>query len=572
MQLLLPDGRRIGLAKSVISIGSDGACDVVLSAGDVKPSHALLLQEGTALTVVQGPKGGRIKVNGRRVDTAALVAGDVLSVGKADLRVEADPAPADAAQATPRGRLVRQLADFAARLLARRPARELLDHVLRGMVEATEAGCGFVVVDEPAGRRVLASHGADAEAAVSDSLVTRAFASGAPVLVEDVASEAALAQAPSIVSLRIASAVAVPLTAPGAPRAVVYLGRTPAMPRFAAEDADVAMALASLAALLLATSQELLTLGAELEGLTARLQLSTVEGMVGDSPAMRELYRRVERLGPTTLNVLVRGETGTGKELVARALHRRSGRRGRFMALSCAALPEALAERDLFGHVRGAFSGAVTDQPGVFEAADGGTLFLDEVGEMPPQLQVKLLRVLQEREVTRLGETRPRRVDVRVIAATHVDLERAVATGAFRSDLLYRLNEVDVRVPPLRERGDDVLLLAHHALRMDGGPARGFTHRAEELLRGHPFPGNVRQLLSAVRRAALLCKGEQIDPDSLGLAEQTPMAPLEQARDAFVERYVREAIARAGGNKRKAAELLGVGVRSVFRYLGEDEA
>jgi DNA-binding NtrC family response regulator len=307
------------------------------------------------------------------------------------------------------------------------------------------------------------------------------------------------------------------------------------------------------------------------DGLTQRIAAATFEGLIGESPAMRELYRHVERLGPTSLNVLVQGETGTGKEEVARALHRRSGRRGRLVAINCAALPESLIERELFGHARGAFSGAGPDRPGLVESADGGTLFLDEIGDMPFSLQSRLLRVVQEREVTRLGENRPRKVDMRVIAATHQPLQELVARGAFREDLLYRLDEVRVRVPALRERGDDVLLIAHHVLKQEGRKARGFTQKATEALRGHPFPGNVRELVSRVRRAALLAPGELIGVEDLELgADASPLLPLEEARDAFVQRYVREAIARSGGSKKDAAAALGIGLRSVFRYLGEE--
>ncbi|MFP2908759.1 sigma-54 interaction domain-containing protein, partial [Pyxidicoccus sp. 3LFB2] len=357
-----------------------------------------------------------------------------------------------------------------------------------------------------------------------------------------------------------------------APRCAVYLGRRLGSAPFSAVHLEEAMALSSLASLLLATSHELTELRAQVDNLTQRISAATFEGLIGESHAMRELYRQVERLGPTSLHVLIQGETGTGKEEVARALHRRSGRRGRLVAINCAALPESLIERELFGHARGAFSGAATDRAGLVEAADGGTLFLDEIGDMPFALQSRLLRVVQEREVTRLGESRPRKVDMRVLSATHQPLKTRVAQGTFREDLLYRLDEVRVEVPPLRERGDDVLLIAHHVLKQEGRRAKGFTQKATEALRGHPFPGNVRELVSQVRRAAILAPGELIGAEDLELgADSTPLVPLDVARDAFVQRYVREAIARSGGSKKEAAQALGIGLRSVFRYLGEEE-
>ena len=190
---------------------------------------------------------------------------------------------------------------------------------------------------------------------------------------------------------------------------------------------------------------------------------------------------------------------------------------------------------------------------------------------MPLPLQSRLLRVVQEREVTRLGENHPRKLDMRVVSATHHPLKTLVEEGRFRGDLLFRLDEVRVEVPPLRERGDDVLLIAHQVLRREAGRARGFTQKATEALRGHPFPGNVRELVSRVRRAAILATGELIGPEDLELgADTAPLVPLEEAREAFVQRYVREAIARSGGSKKDAAQALGIGLRSIFRYLGEE--
>ncbi|MBJ6760229.1 sigma 54-interacting transcriptional regulator [Myxococcaceae bacterium JPH2] len=570
--LVLPDGRRLPLDKSVLSVGADAACDVVLDAPGVKPSHALLFREARGWSVSPAGKGCEVKVRGRRVDVAQLASGDSFTVGPVTVEL-AEAAPvAMSPPVRSRARLVEVMAGFASLLLARRPAGELLDAVMRGLADAVSADVAFLVVPEGRERRVLCATGPVPEAAVADGLVDRVLASGAPVRVADIAADAVLAGAPSVVALRLVSALVLPLRAESAPQAVVYLGRCVGAPAFTAEELEEALAVSSLAAMLLATSRELTELRAQVEGLTRRIAAATFEGIIGESPAMRALYRQVERLGPTSLHVLIQGETGTGKELVARALHRHSGRRGRLVAVNCAALPETLIERELFGHARGAFSGAGADRAGLVEAADGGTLFLDEIGDMPLALQSRLLRVVQEREVTRLGEHKPRPVDMRVVSATHAPLKAAVERGAFRADLLFRLEEVRVDVPPLRERGEDVLLLAHHVLGQEGRKARGFTQKATEALRGHPFPGNVRELISRVRRAAVLASGELLGPEDLELgADGAPMVPLEDARDAFVQRYVREAIARSGGSKKDAAAALGIGLRSLFRYLGEGD-
>ncbi|NRD44811.1 sigma 54-interacting transcriptional regulator [Corallococcus exiguus] len=570
--LTLPDGRSFALEKPVVSVGSELACDVVLSAPGVKGSHALLFRDARGWTVSAAGPDCDVRVRGRRVELAPLEPGEAFSVGKASLTLTVSAAPVRVESSATPSRLLGVMTDFASRLLVQRPASELLETALRGIADVTAADVGVLVSVEGDRRQVLGATGSVPSSVVVDSLVDQVVGSGAPVLVPDIAADAALAGAPSVLALRLTSALVLPLRAGSAPLCAVYLGRRLGSPPFSTRELEEAMALSSLAALLLATSRELTELRAQVDRLTQRIAAATFEGLIGESPVMRNLYRQVERLGPTSLHVLIQGETGTGKEEVARALHRRSGRRGRLVAINCAALPESLIERELFGHVRGAFSGATSDRAGLVEAADGGTLFLDEIGDMPLPLQSRLLRVVQEHEVTRLGEHRPRRVDMRVVAATHQPLKALVARGAFREDLLFRLDEVRVEVPALRERGEDVLLIAHHVLKQEGARARGFTQKAAEALRGHPFPGNVRELVSRVRRAAILASGELIGVEDLDLAADTaPRVPLDEARDAFVLRYVREAIARSGGSKKEAARALGIGVRSVFRYLGEED-
>ncbi|RKI15839.1 GAF domain-containing protein [Corallococcus sp. AB030] len=570
--LTLPDSRSFPLEKPVVSVGSEPACDVVLSAPGVKGSHALVFRDARGWTVSAASADCDVRVRGKRVELAPLEPGESFSVGRASLTLMVSEAPVRVEPSSTPSRLLGVLTDFASRLLVQRPASELLEAALRGIADVASADVGFVVSVEGDRRQVLGATGSVPASVVVDSLVDQVVGSGAPVLVPDIAADAALAGAPSVLALRLTSALVLPLRAGSAPLCAVYLGRRLGSPPFSTRELEEAMALSSLAALLLATSRELTELRAQVDSLTQRIAAATFEGLIGESPVMRNLYRQVERLGPTSLHVLIQGETGTGKEEVARALHRRSGRRGRLVAINCAALPESLIERELFGHVRGAFSGATSDRAGLVEAADGGTLFLDEIGDMPLPLQSRLLRVVQEHEVTRLGEHRPRRVDMRVVAATHQPLKALVARGAFREDLLFRLDEVRLEVPALRERGEDVLLIAHHVLKQEGARARGFTQKAAEALRGHPFPGNVRELVSRVRRAAILASGELIGVEDLDLAADTaPRVPLDEARDAFVLRYVREAIARSGGSKKEAARALGIGVRSVFRYLGEED-
>ena len=330
---------------------------------------------------------------------------------------------------------------------------------------------------------------------------------------------------------------------------------------------------------------------AEREGLRAQVrrlqgELSALQGggeIVGRSAAMRaalDVARKVAR-HPST--ALITGESGTGKELVARLIHAASPRAAAsFVAVNCGAIPEALLESELFGHVKGAFTGAVADSAGLFVEADGGTLFLDELGELPPPLQVKLLRALQESEVRALGAPAPRRVDVRVIAATNRDLAADVASGRFRGDLYYRVNVVAIRLPPLRERREDIPELAlHFVARYNarlGLDVRGLTPAAMRVLVEYPWPGNVRELENVVERALVLCGGPQIEPEHLpetvragsaaGALAPTDLSVKRQT-EALERALIHRALEQTAGNRTRAAQLLELSHRALLYKIRE---
>ena len=309
--------------------------------------------------------------------------------------------------------------------------------------------------------------------------------------------------------------------------------------------------------------------------------------LIGQSPAFIEAMKLVGRVAPTNLPVLITGESGTGKEVVARAIHRRSRRAARsFVAVNCGALPAELIESELFGHVRGAFTGADRDRQGLFEEADGGTVFLDEITETTPAFQVKLLRALQEGEIRRVGANRTTHVDVRVIAATNGGLENDVQKGLFRQDLLYRLNTVSLHLPPLRERREDIPILVRHfasLARVPGDPDLSFSPEALHLLENYHWPGNIRELENAVVRTAALCD-HIIRPEDLperirkagdaAIGEAAPRTDIPFIADgewlplAEIEgRYVTRALAHTNGNKMAAARLLGVDRKTIERMI-----
>ncbi len=315
------------------------------------------------------------------------------------------------------------------------------------------------------------------------------------------------------------------------------------------------------------------------------------EGIVGGSQAMREMYTVLARLAPTQLSVLVHGETGTGKELVSRAIHARSDRRsGPIVVFDAAAVPHELIARELFGHVKGAFTGAEADSPGLFEKADGGTLFLDEIGELPLDLQPHLLRALEQRAIRRVGDTRYRPVDVRIVAATNRDLSVEVQEGRFRADLFYRLATVEVVVPALRDRLDDLDRLVGYFLEQAGvgHGVVGLSPDVDALFRAWRWPGNVRELRNVVQRAVPFSDGDRIGlaalPDAIAGRERptgpNAPAPLDPSRvagtyhearealmDAFEQQYLEDLVRRADGNMAKAARMGGVDRKTLYRLL-----
>lgn len=307
--------------------------------------------------------------------------------------------------------------------------------------------------------------------------------------------------------------------------------------------------------------------------------------LIGPSPAMQEVFHLIEKVAPSRATVLLCGESGVGKDMVARAIHVASPRAAQpFVKINCGALPENLMESELFGYEKGAFTGASIAKPGKFEQADHGTVFLDEIGDVPLPVQVKLLRVLQEREFERLGSNRTRQIDVRVVAATNVDLRAALEGGRFREDLFYRLNVMPINIPPLRQRTADIPALARHFLEKYAPGQHQLSAGALEKLLAHDWPGNVRELENVIERSVLLSSGRELTPADIRLdmgprarqatPSEAPFLPPNTTLDEFEKSILREALKRAAGNKSQAARLLGI-TRNALRYrlgqLGESD-
>ncbi len=300
------------------------------------------------------------------------------------------------------------------------------------------------------------------------------------------------------------------------------------------------------------------------------------EGLMGNSAQMQEVFRMIRRVGPSDVPVLITGESGTGKELVARAIHRQSGRKGQaFVAINCGAIPETLLESELFGYEKGAFTGATQQRKGRIEGARGGTLFLDEIGDIPLGLQVKLLRFLQDHEIQRLGGQETIAVDARILAATNVDLQKAISEGRFREDLYYRLCVVTIAVPALNERGSDIALLSRTFLTKfaeeQKKPLKGFTPQAMQALTAHNWPGNVREVENRIKRAVVMAEMKYVTPGNLELKDpsssEEEASTLRTSRDSRERDLVRLAMEKANGNVSRAAADLGISRPTLYQLL-----
>jgi len=535
----------------------------------------------------------------------------LLSALEADLGLS--EAAVSGADAAPAGRQPRRSESHLRRLLglSRRLNSELrlaplLDQVIDTVIELTAAERGFLLLFRPGSRSELEvvvarnfeqSTLAGERVRVSRSIAERAARTGEVVLTVDAAFDARFGAAESVAAMKLRSVLAVPLRQKGRITGTIYVDHRFRSAAFDDEEVELVRELADIAAVAIENARlveevrrrqeeiaklnqrleaEVVEKEAELASVKARL-VSDLRGglrhsydaIVGRSPAMIEMLRAIDRATESLLPVVITGESGTGKELVARALHENGPRREQpFVAVNCGAVPEQLLESELFGHTRGAFTGADRDRRGLFEVADGGTLFLDEVADTSLAMQAKLLRAAQEGEIRRVGQERSRRVDVRIIAATNRSLADLVAEGRFREDLFYRLNVLELRVPPLRERVEDIPELTAHILeRGGGGRPASLTRACLARLSAYAWPGNVRELENELARAAAL-GGERIDVGDLSphiaTAPPVPTAPTRESlelkpRVEELERaLVEEALRQTGGNQTAAAKLLGL--------------
>ena len=587
----------VALHKPVTTIGRALGNDIALPDASVAHHHAQIVFNGRDFQLEEVDREAEIQINGKKKRRARLVHGDRVTLSRAQLGfsmfTELDMSPASAAGAQSQAESdmagLRRLHAFSERLMTVSSVDQLLETLLDDVIQLTGAARGFVLlVDMNEGKsvapRVRVSRNVrndaieDPSGTISDSIVRQVIETKRPIIVSDALTDTTFGKSESVIALKLSSVMCAPLLSQGETVGALYVANDEVKHLFERKQLDLLTIFAGQASLILQNAMLLSALRADKEKLQGELQDKRFGEIIGACPSMMEVFRKLAKVAATDISVMITGETGTGKELIARELHRRSSRpNGPFVTVNCGAIPENLMESEMFGHVKGAFTGAIASRAGKFQQADGGTLFLDEVGELTPQLQVKLLRAIQERVVFRVGDNRPERCDIRIVAATNRTLEDMIKTGEFREDLYYRLNVVNLWLPPLRDRGDDVFIIAKALLSKYadelGSPVRGFSPQALAAIRKASWPGNIRQLENRIKKALVLCDKTLLAPEDLDLGAdaESPIVPLEKAKEDFQRRYVLEVLERNNGNRTQTARDLGVDPRTIFRYLEKEQ-
>jgi Nif-specific regulatory protein len=612
-------GQLFLLTQEEVSIGRDPSNEISLLDSLVSRRHCVIRKESGTFRLQDLESRNSTFVSGVPVMDRVLVPGDQIRVGNsilifqgaesgslphsASLSLDATPAPGAATVVlrkedalylrpptreqlpnTPKTvRDLKVLLDFSRALNSVQGLAPLQERVLEAILAIAPADQAAILLTEDGTTGFSSVQGKDRRLGenqpihASQTILNRVLEERLAVLTSDVQSDETYRDADSLLQRRVHSVLAVPLEGQDKVLGVLYLEASSAGARFDSDLLQLVTTLGNITALAIENARHLERLGGENRRLHEELNIH--HSMIGESKAMHEVYGFVSRVAGRDSTVLISGESGTGKELVARAVHMNSGRSDKpFVAINCAAITETLLESELFGHERGAFTGAVSQKKGKLEVAEGGTVFLDEIGELAVPMQAKLLRVLQEREFERVGGTRPIKLDVRLIAATNRDLKEASRNGAFRPDLYYRLNVVSLHMPALRERREDIPMLAAYFAAQYAEKVKrrvaGISPEARTCLMRYEWPGNVRELENAIERAVVLGSTELILPDDLpeSILEETAASgePVSALHDGIREAkkvLIERAIEQANGNYTEAAKILGVHANHLFRLI-----
>ena len=609
------EGSVFALTEDELSIGRDSGNLVCINDHSISRQHCVIRREGDSFKIIDLESYNGTFVNAERVGEQVLQHGDQIAAGSAlflflsddveaketvsrielsddnltglsTIRLERKDAlylkAATISSETRTARDLDALLKISTSLSEIRTLVPLQRALLENVLNTIPADRGAILLVKENSEELVASYSlnknsqAEEAIVISRSVAEKVMREGVGLLCVDTKRDEALRQAESLLAAHVRSLVCAPLVVGDRTVGMIYLDT--GNPAIVLDEGHLQLltAVGSIAAVAIENVQHLEWLQAENERLHQEINLD--HNMIGKSPRMHEVFRLIEKIAPADATILIRGESGSGKELVAHAIHRNSGRAAKqFVAINCAVLSETLLESELFGYEKGAFTGAVAQKRGRLEVADGGTLFLDEVGELTPATQAKLLRVLQERQFERVGGTRTIEVDVRVIAATNRDLEEAIKAGKFREDLYYRLNVISLTLPPLRERREDIPLLAYHFVGKYSKKCKrlvkGISPEARNYLLAYDWPGNVRELENAIERAVVLGNGDIIMQDDLpeallatSVASQSSPT-YHEAVNEMKKQFILRALEQVNGNYTEAAKVLGIHPTNLHRLI-----
>jgi len=574
--------------KKITSIGTGEDVDVRLHDPLLADTHAHIHFDGRDFNISVTDRDFDLSINGRRRTKHRLTQDDRIRLGSVELEFSLYDEPVTdeiAAKTMAELNSYKRLFEFSNKLMGNYEIPTLLDQLLDVVIQVTNADKGFIVLlesGEPVvkvARNLRRETISDAISHLSDSIINRVIETRKPLIISDALNDTSFKNSLSVMNLRLTSVMCIPLLERGNLIGLIYVGNDNVAQLFDEAALEILTIFAAQASLVIRNALLVNELQLDNQSLQERIERIRFGEILGSSPAMQEVFRKIQRVASTDITVLVTGETGTGKELIARELHNRSLRnKGPFISVNCGAIPENLLESELFGHVRGAFTGATSNKQGRFHSANKGTLFLDEIGDMPLTLQVKILRALQERAITRVGDTASEQVDIRIIAATNRDLEAETRVGKFREDLYYRLNVVQLHLPPLRDRGDDIIVLARYFLSRYApefsSKVRGFSPSAISAIRRYRWPGNIRELENRMKKAVVLADKAMLGAEDIGIdPDQAPsILPLAEAREIWQRNYINEVLSLNDGNRTKTARDLGIDPRTIFRHLEKEES
>ncbi len=561
------------IKKRITSIGSSQECDIVLEDKKVPKHIANIFFDGHSHTIQVASSDQEFFYEGKPARRKKLLENIPVEIGNFILTFVLERRKQETKTSGEKNDIYKILFEISTRLMSDFRLDSFLSNLTDALITLTKADKGFIIIFRENTLDIMAARGLDGKnitkprELISDSIVEKVINTKKPLIINDALHDTEFKMSASVINLRLCSVICVPLIYQGNILGLIYLGNDNIANLFDQSSLEIITIFASQVTLLLKSALHI-------DRLEKDLNIKNLNNIVYTSPYMTEIMEKMLKVAPTDVTILIEGETGTGKEILAREIHNNSPRKDHpFVAINCAAIPKDLLESELFGHIKGAFTGAVSSREGKFQLASGGTLFLDEIGDMSLPLQAKLLRAIQDKIVTKVGSNTPEETDVRIICATNQNLDELVKNKKFRQDLYYRINVVRFYLPPLRDRGEDIMLIAKYYLekfrKEYNSPVEGFSISAIKAINNYSWPGNIREMENKIKKAVILARHPLIEKEDLELTDEVerPILPLAQAREEFQRKYILQALRKNGGNRTKTAKDLGVDPRTIFRYL-----